>query len=124
MRMAMELHEAAVTSVPTIKRLREMLKALDIYLVYDDFGAGQARLVELMHATPDVVKFDIALIQGIEARPKSSQAIVAALVRMAREAGIKTVAEGVESQEEADVCKQMGFDMAQGFFFGRPAELH
>lgn len=124
LRMAMELHESAVTSVPMIKRLREVLRALDIYLVYDDFGAGQARLLELIHATPDVVKFDMSLIRAIHTRPKSSQAIVAALVKMARDAGIKTVAEGVESQDEADVCRQMGFDMAQGFFFGQPGELH
>lgn len=124
LRMAMELHESVVTSVPTITGLREILKALDIDLVYDDFGSGQARLLELMHATPDVVKFDICLIKGIQDRPKSSQAIVAALVKMAQEAGIKTVAEGVEIQEEAEVCRQMGFDMAQGYFFGRPSALH
>jgi EAL domain-containing protein (putative c-di-GMP-specific phosphodiesterase class I) len=124
LKMAMELHESTVTSLPIIKRLREILKSLNIALVYDDFGTGQARLLELIHATPDVVKFDISLIQDIQKQPKSSQAIVAALVKMAKEAGIKTVAEGVEVEAEAEVCKQMGFDMAQGFYYGRPCAMH
>jgi EAL domain-containing protein (putative c-di-GMP-specific phosphodiesterase class I) len=121
LRLAMELYESAVTNESMIKRIKHVLQALDIYLVYDDFGAGQARLVELIHATPDVIKFDIALIHQIQTRPTSSQAIVAALVKMAREAGIQTLAEGVENREEAEVCRQMGFDLAQGYFFGKPA---
>ncbi|MBI5558827.1 MAG: EAL domain-containing protein [Deltaproteobacteria bacterium] len=123
LRLAMELHEGVVTNVPMIRKLHQVLKDLGIFLVYDDFGSGQARLVELIEAPPDVIKFDISLVHGIETRSATSQSIVAALVKMAREAGIAALAEGVESREEADVCKQLGFDFAQGFFFGRPAPL-
>jgi EAL domain-containing protein (putative c-di-GMP-specific phosphodiesterase class I) len=42
---------------------------------------------------------------------------------MAHDAGIRTLAEGVESQEEADVCRDIGFELAQGFYFGYPAPL-
>jgi EAL domain-containing protein (putative c-di-GMP-specific phosphodiesterase class I) len=119
--MVMELHESVVTDAPMIRRLKEILKSLGILLAYDDFGAGQARLVELIEAPPDVIKFDIALIHDIDRRPESSRAIVAALVRMAKAAGVATLAEGVETAEEAAVCKSMGFDLGQGYFFGRPA---
>jgi EAL domain-containing protein (putative c-di-GMP-specific phosphodiesterase class I) len=123
LRLAMELHESVVADLPMMRSLRQVLRQLCIFLVDDDFGSGQARLVELLEVPPDVIKFDISLIHGIDTRPAASQAIVAALVKMAREAGIKTVAEGVETAQEANVCRRMGFDMAQGYYFGRPAPL-
>ena len=123
MRLGMELHEAVVTDVPMIKRLRQVLNELHIFLIDDDFGSGQARLLELMEVPPDVIKFDISLIHALNTRPEASRAIVAALVKMAKDAGIKTLAEGVETQQEANICKLFGFDMAQGYYFGRPAPL-
>jgi EAL domain-containing protein (putative c-di-GMP-specific phosphodiesterase class I) len=72
---------------------------------------------------PDILKFDIALIQNIHHRSESSRSIVESLVKMARDAGIKTLAEGVESVEEAAVCRALGFDLGQGYYFGRPALL-
>lgn len=121
--LAMELHESVVTDAPMIKQLRQVLQDLDIKLVYDDFGSGQARLVELMDAPPDVIKFDISLIHDIDKRSESSQAIIAALVKMSKEAGITTLAEGVETAEEDAICKQVGFDLAQGFLYGKPLPL-
>lgn len=121
--LAMELHESVVTDVVMIRRLRQILKELGILLIYDDFGSGQARLLELMEAPPDAIKFDISLIHNIDTRPKSSQAMVAALVKIASELGIRTLAEGVETREEAEICRQFGFDFAQGYYFGRPSPL-
>jgi EAL domain-containing protein (putative c-di-GMP-specific phosphodiesterase class I) len=123
LRLAMELHESVVTDLPMMRSLRQVLKELRIFLVDDDFGSGQARLLELLEVPPDVIKFDISLIHGLDTRPVASQAIVAALVKMTREAGIKTVAEGVETEQEANLCRRFGFDMAQGYYFGRPAPL-
>lgn len=122
-RLVMELHESVVTQVGMIKKLRQVLKELGILLSYDDFGSGQARLLELMEAPPDIIKFDISLIRDIHLRPAASQAILAALVKMSRDIGVHTLAEGVEAQEEAEVCRQMGFDLAQGFHFGRPEPM-
>ncbi|MCX7112327.1 MAG: EAL domain-containing protein [Proteobacteria bacterium] len=123
LRLAMELHESVVTNLPMMRKLRQVLNELHIFLINDDFGAGQARLLELMEAPPDVIKFDISLIHGIDTRSEASQAIVAALVKMAKDAGIKTLAEGVETRGEADLCTRFGFDLAQGYYFGRPAPL-
>jgi EAL domain-containing protein (putative c-di-GMP-specific phosphodiesterase class I) len=124
LKLAMELHESVITDVAMIKRLHQVLKSLGILLIYDDFGSGQARLQELMDAPPDIIKFDICLIHNINTRPKSSQDMIATLVKMARDLGILTLAEGVETREEAETCKQIGFDLAQGFYFGRPFPLN
>ena len=61
----MEIHEAAITSASFLAKLRDQLRDLDIGLAYDDFGAGQARLLEMADAPPDVIKFDIHMIRGL-----------------------------------------------------------
>jgi EAL domain-containing protein (putative c-di-GMP-specific phosphodiesterase class I) len=123
LKLGMELHENTITDLAMMKELRALLKEQDILLVYDDFGAGQSRLIELLDSVPDILKFDIALIKNIQHRSEASQSIVETLVKMARDAGIRTLAEGVECQEEAAVCRALGFELAQGFYFGRPAPL-
>jgi EAL domain-containing protein (putative c-di-GMP-specific phosphodiesterase class I) len=123
LKLGMELHENAITDAGNMKELRKLLQELDILLVYDDFGAGQSRLIELLDFVPDILKFDIALIKNINLRPKASRDIVESLVKMARSAGIRTLAEGIENIEEAEVCKSIGFELGQGFYFGRPARL-
>lgn len=119
--MVMEVHEGAVTNSRLMHDLRALLADLDIKLAYDDFGAGYARLQELMDVPPDVLKFDIALIRDIHRRSPQSQQVIRTLVRMATDLGIKTLAEGVETAEELEVCREIGFDFAQGFLLGRPA---
>jgi EAL domain-containing protein (putative c-di-GMP-specific phosphodiesterase class I) len=123
LKLGMELNEHSITNADMMKDLRSMLNDLDMLLVYDDFGAGQSRLIELLDSVPDIVKFDIALIQNIQHRPDISRSIVETLVKMARDAGIRTLAEGVESREEAETCSAIGFELAQGFYFGYPAPL-
>jgi EAL domain-containing protein (putative c-di-GMP-specific phosphodiesterase class I) len=123
LKLGMELHENTITDVDMMKKLRSMLNELDMLLVYDDFGAGQSRLIELLDSVPDIVKFDMALIQNIQQRSETSRSIVETLVKMARDAGIRTLAEGVDSREEAETCKAIGFELAQGYYFGRPAPL-
>ena len=123
LKLGMELHENTITNTDMMKQLRSMLNDLDMLLVYDDFGAGQSRLIELLDSVPDIVKFDIALIQNIQKRSKISRSIVETLVKMARNAGIRTLAEGVDSREEAEACSAIGFELAQGYYFGHPAPL-
>lgn len=123
LKLGMELNEHTITNVEMMKNLRTMLNDLDMLLVYDDFGAGQSRLVELLDSVPYMVKFDISIIQNIQQRPEASRSMVETLVKMARDAGILTLAEGVESREEAEACSAIGFELGQGFYFGYPAPL-
>lgn len=123
LKLVMELNESVVTNLRTIHELRQVLKDFKILLSYDDFGAGQARLLELMEAPPDIIKFDMSLIRDIHLRPASSQVVLSALVKMAKDIGVRTLAEGVETLYEAKICQQMGFELAQGYFFGKPVPI-
>ena len=118
--LAMEINELSITDIETIRELKKVLKQLNIKLVYDDFGAGQSRLLELMDAPPDILKFDISLVRNIHQRSPASLRMVAALVGMTKDLGVLALAEGIEIEEEAAVCRQIGFDLAQGYYFGRP----
>ncbi len=119
----LEVHEAAITDPGEMRELRAQLKDLDIGVAYDDFGAGQTRLSELVEAPPDYLKFDISLIHEIDKAPPERQKMLASLVGMVIELGVNPLAEGVETAEEADVCRRMGFLTAQGYHFGRPAPV-
>lgn len=123
LKLVMELHESVVTKPETMREALSVLHKHQMLLAYDDFGAGQARLLELMEEPPAFIKFDIQLVSRIDQRPQASQIMLKTLIRMAADLGVKTVAEGVETEAEAAVCQQLGFDFAQGFFFGRPAPI-
>lgn len=120
-RLILEIHEAGVTHLERMRELRQELADLRIGLAYDDFGSGQARLIELVEVPPDYLKFDISLVRDIHLASAEHQGMIANLVQMASNLGIATLAEGIETEEEHETCVQLGFDYAQGFFYGRPA---
>jgi EAL domain-containing protein (putative c-di-GMP-specific phosphodiesterase class I) len=122
--MVLEIHEAAVTDPKSMRELRASLIALDIRLAYDDFGAGQARLNELVEVPPDVLKFDMVLVRGIDQAPTGRQQMIGALVDMVIELGIQPLAEGIETAAEAKTCGELGFELAQGYHFGRPTAIN
>jgi EAL domain-containing protein (putative c-di-GMP-specific phosphodiesterase class I) len=122
--VTLEVHEAAVVNVEKMKELRAVLDELNFRLAFDDFGAGQSRLVELIDVHPDFVKFDIRLIRSIDSAPKRQQQMLASLVQMTRELAIVTLAEGVETEGEHETCIQLGFELGQGYYYGKPASAH
>jgi EAL domain-containing protein (putative c-di-GMP-specific phosphodiesterase class I) len=118
-RMVLEIHEDFVADMATIRRLRGSLQELGIGLAYDDFGAGQARLRELTEAPPDFIKLDMSLIRGIDvAKPR--QELIQAFSRISGGLGVRLIAEGLETQEEADACRRLGCAYGQGYLLGRP----
>ena len=118
--LVLEIHEAAVTRGEEMRRLRAALTDLQIGLAYDDFGAGQARLVELVDVPPDYLKFDMRLVQNLEKASMERQRMLASLVQMALDLGIKPLAEGIELEADHEICRQMGFTCGQGFLYGYP----
>lgn len=70
---------------------------------------------------PDYLKFDSALIANIHEAPIAKQKLVESLAKMVQEIGVACLAEGVENKEEQEICGQMGFALAQGYLFGKPA---
>lgn len=121
--IVIELHEAAVASAAQMRYFRAALNDLQMQLAYDDFGAGQSRLAELFETPPDILKFDMSLIRNIHLAPIQRQKALSMLLQGMLDSGVQPLAEGIECQEEADVCQELGFGLAQGWLFGRPAPL-
>jgi EAL domain-containing protein (putative c-di-GMP-specific phosphodiesterase class I) len=121
--IVLEINEKAITDLERMKNLMSELKNLDIGLAYDDFGVGQSRLVELAKFPPDFLKFDISLIRKIHLAPKRLHQLVVTFLNMSRDLGATTIAEGIECKEEAETCRQLGFDYAQGYFYGIPIPI-
>ena len=119
--LALEIPEPVAEEVTSIQQWRATLSKLDIDLAYDHFGSGQSRRVELAAIRPDFVKFDTNLIRDIHLDLAPQQALLASLVQMARDLDIVTLAMGVECESEHTVCCEIGFELAQGFFYGQPA---
>ena len=117
--VVLEIAEASVTDVSAMGRNKEAFTRLGLQFAYDDFGAGQARLIELTDIPPDYLKFDKAMIEGIEAATPR-QEMVSALLRVVRRLGVRVIAEGVETELVAAICQRLGCDLGQGYLFGRP----
>lgn len=121
--LILEVHEGALADLNSMKGLRGRLSELGVGLAYDDFGSGQARLIELAEVPPDFLKFDMRLVRNIDKASPSRLRVVTKLNEAARELKAKTVAEGIETQAEADTCIGVGFTHAQGHLFGYPVPL-
>lgn len=120
-RLVLEIHESAVTDPASLRSLTTAMEALNIDLAYDDFGSGMARLGELIEAKPQFVKFDIKLIRNIDRADAERRKMLETLVQMVRDLSIMALAEGIETAAEARVCREIGFNLAQGYYFGRPS---
>ena len=118
-KLVLEVHESGVTSIDFLRNLRAALNELDIGLAYDDFGSGQARLMELIEVPPDVLKFDVRLVQGLPTASATHRSTVGSLIRIVRDLNVVPLAEGVETEAEAAICLELGFELAQGFLYGR-----
>jgi len=122
-KITLEIHEGASTNMTMMRELCAILADLDIMLAFDDFGVGRARLVELGEVRPDFLKFDMKLTKNIEHAPAKRQELVALFANLVNNLGIQTLAEGVETRECHDILVQMGFQLGQGFYYGRPSPL-
>lgn len=117
--LVVEIHEAAIADHAQMRKLRAELRARDIELAYDDFGAGRSRLMELAEVPPDFLKLDMQLIRGIHKSP-GRQELVSAIVKVMCDAGIRVIAEGIETTEEHRTCRDLGCELGQGFLIRHP----
>src|SRR3954451_3199064 len=123
--LCLEVTESALFADPDTALLRlSALRAIGVRLAIDDFGIGFSSLWHLRQVPEvDLLKIDRAFISEIGRNPKDS-AIVGAVVVLAGSLGMDIVAEGIETEEQADELRSMGADFGQGWYFGRPRELH
>jgi len=118
--VVMEIAESSVTDVAAMAETKRSFRHLDLELAYDDFGAGQARLNELIETPPDYLKLDKSLVQGLDIS-SARREMVSALVKVAKGLRVLTIAEGIETEAVAEACRELGCDLGQGYFFGVPA---
>jgi EAL domain-containing protein (putative c-di-GMP-specific phosphodiesterase class I) len=123
-KIILEINEKAATHTNDLILLRNDLEKMNMGLAFDDFGVGQTRLLELSKTPPDYLKFDISLIRKIHLAPKRVHQMISTFIKASHDLGVITLAEGIECSEESKVCKKLGFDLGQGFFFGKPAPFN
>ncbi|MCA9037596.1 MAG: EAL domain-containing protein [Planctomycetaceae bacterium] len=121
--IVLEIHEAAITEPGLIRKVRSQLAEQGIRLAFDDFGRGQARIRELICATSDFIKFDSALIRDLQDVSDDQFRFFASIVHGIQRDGAIVVAEGVETEDMARVCRDVGFDLVQGYLYSRPTIL-
>jgi EAL domain-containing protein (putative c-di-GMP-specific phosphodiesterase class I) len=118
--LVLEIHEKAVPSIEDMKTICRELDSMNIKLAYDDFGAGQARFIELIEAPAHYLKFDMSLVRNIDKAEPAKRNMVKSLVSLSKNMGILTLAEGLEREGEVRACQDIGFDLIQGYYFGKP----
>lgn len=118
--LVVEIHESTVTDIGLLRELGTELSDMGIRFAYDDFGSRQARLLELADVPAHFVKFDMSLIRGLHHAGQRKQQIVSDLVKMVSRIDAVPLAEGVESEDEASACLDMGFELFQGYLTGAP----
>ncbi len=97
------------------------LNAAGAHLALDDFGQGYSRLRLIHELAPHYVKVDRYFIEGVHSEPKK-RLFLSRLVDVMHVFGIRMVAEGVETEEEFRACRDLGFDMVQGYLIQRPTQ--
>ncbi|WP_108809832.1 EAL domain-containing protein [Sphingorhabdus sp. Alg231-15] len=100
----------------------ESLRSLGINLVLDDFGTGYSSLGYLRRASFSTIKIDRSFVKSATRGSSESMAIIRAIVSMAEELGMQTTAEGIETEKEMAVMRDLGCTQLQGYLFSRPTK--
>jgi EAL domain-containing protein (putative c-di-GMP-specific phosphodiesterase class I) len=118
--LALEMTESALMRKPkiahdTMARLAEG----GVQIAIDDFGTGYSSLSYLQDMPADVVKIDQSFVRGME-KDERTLALVTTMIKLSHDLGHRVVAEGVETEEVAQLLRAAGCDEAQGYYYGRP----
>ena len=101
-----------------IDRIRDLGVGIEI----DDFGTGYASIVSLMRLNPDRMKIDRQFVSALGGS-EHARRVIGAMVEIGRALGVEIVAEGVETMEQAEILREMGCNILQGWLFSRPMDL-
>jgi EAL domain-containing protein (putative c-di-GMP-specific phosphodiesterase class I) len=118
--IALELTESSMVDEDSVapEELRQ-LRAMGIELQIDDFGTGYSSLSQLQRLDIDVVKIDQSFVRKL-GQDQQSNALCEAIISIGRALNITVVAEGVETQEQLNILRQMGCEEVQGYLLSRP----
>lgn len=119
-RIGLELTESGFMLDPEqAVRITEQLCEHGFVLAIDDFGTGYSSLSYLKRFAAQAVKIDMSFVSDM-LTDSNDYSIIATIIAMADRLGLRTVAEGVETQAQASALKSMGCNVAQGYLFSRP----
>ena len=117
----LELTESAFfEDKDTLINTVEKLKSMGFTVSMDDFGAGYSSLNSLKDLQLDVLKIDADFFRGKEENEERGSLIVSETIQLAKNLGMTTVAEGIESAEQVEFLAERGCDLIQGFYFAKP----
>lgn len=118
--ITLEVTESQVVrQLSTVLDVLSRLRLKRFRLSIDDFGTGHASLAQLRDLPFDELKIDRGFVHGAAADP-TLRAICDASLRVAKQLGMQTVAEGIEAEDDRKLLSHMGCDIAQGYLFARP----
>jgi len=118
--LELEITESAIFSdLAHASDILERIHATGVRLAIDDFGTGYSSLSHLKKLPVSYIKIDKSFVLGMDGNEHDS-AIVRATIELARNLGLTVIAEGVEHEQTLAGLKEMGCDLAQGYFIGRP----
>jgi EAL domain-containing protein (putative c-di-GMP-specific phosphodiesterase class I) len=117
--IAIEILEAEIDDMHQLHELIASFREAGFLLVLDDVGAGHSNLDRIPLIKPDILKVDRSLVSRIET-DYYRQETLKSVVGLGRKIGALVVAEGIETEDEAIVSLELGVDLLQGYFLGRP----
>ena len=122
--LKIEITESVYSDDMTILDLGiEKFRANGYEVWMDDFGSGYSSLNALKDYHFDTIKFDMKFLSGFNKNSRRLKTILSSNLSMAKQMGIQTLAEGVETQEQYEYLQSIGFEKAQGYLFGRAMNL-
>lgn len=123
-RLDVELTETAlVRDTDAARRVMQAMQAAGFTVTLDDFGTGHSSLAYLAALDFDKLKVDRSFVHTLRERPQSAK-VVDAIIGLSRSLGVPTVAEGIETEDDAARLLRMGCTLGQGYLFGRPMPAH
>jgi EAL domain-containing protein (putative c-di-GMP-specific phosphodiesterase class I) len=119
----LEITESLLMEAPgAAKEALEKCRQHGIHISIDDFGTGYSSLGYLHHFPIDTLKIDQSFIRSMNSAP-SSLVLVKAIIGLARNLNMKVIAEGIETEQEASIIRDLGCEECQGFWFAKPLPL-
>ncbi len=119
--LCLEITESAMMRDPIrSERVLGMLKDLGVKLAVDDFGTGFSSLAYLKRFPVDILKIDQSFISDLGV-DRDNEKFVNSILRLADTLGLEVIAEGVETEHQAEVLKALGCQIVQGYLYARPA---
>lgn len=117
--LQLEITEDILINKDETKTYLERIKKHGVTIAIDDFGTGYASYQYISELPIDIIKIDKSIINKVDKSPLS-RSIVKSVVDFCKTNDLKTVAEGVETQEIVNICKELNIDLLQGYYYHKP----